>query len=81
MAKMTLTDRVTALEFEVARLKAELENALQKENPWIRDVWGAFAGDLAFLEAMRLGREYRESTRPKQKKRRIPPAARQGKAR
>jgi hypothetical protein len=76
-----LSDRVAALEVEIARLKAKLEDAQQKEDPWIRDVSGAFAGDLAFLEAMRLGREYRESTRPKPRKRRIPPAARQGKAR
>ena len=33
-------------------------------------VWGAFAGDPMFLEAMKLGREYRESLRPKAKPKR-----------
>ena len=81
MANITSAHRVAALEVQVARLKAKLEDAHQKENPWIRDVWGAFAGDPAFLEAMRLGREYRESFRPKPKKRRSPSATHKGKAR
>jgi hypothetical protein len=67
MAALRLKDRVTALEAEVARLKEIVVNSKSKE-PWWREIVGAFRGDPAFLEAMRLGREYRESLRPKAKK-------------
>lgn len=39
-------------------------------------VWGTFAGDPIYLEAMKLGREYRESLRPKAKAKRKAPNAR-----
>jgi hypothetical protein len=70
MAKDNLAERVTALEAEVARLKAKVEGAHEKAEPWWKAIWGTFAGDPAFEEAMRLGREYRESLRPKPRKRR-----------
>jgi hypothetical protein len=61
-----LADRVAALEAEVARLKSKVESHQpEAEVPWWKQIWGAFAGDPAFEEAMRLGREYRESLRPK----------------
>ena len=40
------------------------------ETPLEDVVWGAFAGDPIFLEAMKLGREYRESLRPRAKPKR-----------
>ena len=67
MNTMKLEDRVTALEAEVARLKKKLD---KDSRPWTEKIAGAFANDPAFEEAMRLGREYRESLRPKPKKRR-----------
>jgi hypothetical protein len=67
MKTMTLQDRVAALEAEVARLK-EIIRASKAEIPWWKKIAGAFRGDPAFLEAMRLGREYRESLRPKPRK-------------
>jgi hypothetical protein len=67
MAAVKLKDRVAALEAEVARLKEIVGNSRSKE-PWWKRIAGTFAGDPAFLEAMRLGREYRESLRPKSKK-------------
>jgi hypothetical protein len=70
MTKAKLADRVAALEREVARLAMKLEHADKKDDPWKTDVFGAFAGDPDFLEAMRLGREWRESFRPKPRKRR-----------
>jgi hypothetical protein len=62
MAAPKLETRVAALEQEVARLRERVEGNNQ---PWWKAIWGSFANDPAFLEAMRLGREYRESLRPK----------------
>jgi hypothetical protein len=67
MNTMKLKDRVAALETEVARLKEIVGNSKAKK-PWWKEIVGAFRGDPAFLEAMRLGREYRESLRPKARK-------------
>jgi hypothetical protein len=65
----TLDQRVTALEAEVGRIKQQLRNTPSKKN--IEDVWyGAFANDPIYDEVVRLGREYRESLRPKARKRR-----------
>jgi hypothetical protein len=68
MNTMKLEERVAALEAEVARLKQKLEG---NSKSWTDEIAGIFANDPAFEEAMRLGREYRESLRPKVKKRRI----------
>ena len=62
-----LEERIAALEAEVARLKEIVSNS-KAETPWWKKITGAFRGDPAFLEAMRLGREYRESLRPKSRK-------------
>ena len=70
MAANNLEQRVTALEAELARLKAKVEGTGTGSNDWLDKVWGAFANDPDFLEAMRLGRAYRESLRPKPPKRR-----------
>jgi len=67
MNTMKLKDRVAALEIEVARLKEIVSNSKDK-TPWWKKIAGTFAGDPAFPEAMRLGREYRESLRPKPRK-------------
>ncbi len=69
MARVTLSQRVAALEAQVAELKAMLQ-AKPAADPWMEDVWGAFANDPVFEEAVRLGREYRESLRPKPRRRR-----------
>ncbi len=71
MPALSLKDRVAALEAEVQRLKVIVESAPQADNrPWWDKIAGTFANDPAFEEAMRLGREYRESLRPKPRKRR-----------
>ncbi len=70
MVKAKLADRVTALEAEVARLL-----------PWWKQIAGTFANDPMHAEAMRLGREYRESFPPKPKKRRETSAPGKRKAR
>ena len=75
MSTSTIEERVAALESEVARLHQRLErqnggSAARVDDPWMTDVWGAFAGDPALLEAMELGRKYRDSLRPKPRRRR-----------
>ena len=51
----------------VTKVKAKTKQPLpaEPETPLEDVVWGAFAGDPIFLEAMKLGRKYRESLRPK----------------
>ncbi len=78
---MTLADRVTALEKEVARLKEITFKMGSPAVDWLDLIWASFADDPIYDEAMRLGREYRDSTRPKPRKRRMAPAVRKGKER
>ncbi len=65
MASADLEQKVAALEAEVAKLRAALNTAGGKQYPSWREIAGSFADDPAFEEAMRLGREWRESFRPK----------------
>ena len=76
MTEATLDEQVAALEAELARLRAEnarLKATVEQQGGDTRSGWeqivGSFAGDEAFEEAMRLGREWRESFRPKPRKR------------
>jgi len=70
MPAAKVEDRLAALEAEVARLKAMVEGGRKPAEPWWDRVAGTFANDPAYEEAMRLGREWRESFRPKPRKRR-----------
>ena len=70
MATAELEQRVAALEAEVARLKEKPEGDAKPDQPWWEKIAGTFADDHIYAEAMRLGREWRESTRPKPPKRR-----------
>ncbi len=63
-----LESRITILEAKVTQLQDKLETVAPETKPWWEYVVGAFADDPAFEEAMRLGREYRESLRPKRHK-------------
>jgi hypothetical protein len=65
MATGSLEERVATLELEVARLKRQLtEEHQQNTIPWWEKIYGTFKDDPYYEEAMRLGREYRESLRP-----------------
>jgi uncharacterized protein YhaN len=64
-----LEQRVAELESEVAKLKANQKTNSDPVNAWVDRIFGTFANDPDYEEAMRLGRKYRESTRPKPKKR------------
>jgi hypothetical protein len=59
-----LEERLAYLESEVAKLKAKAESD-SLPVPWWEKIAGTFAENPAYDEAMELGREYRESLRPK----------------
>lgn len=66
MPTRTLQDRVTAVEKELAEMKQRLEkDKSQTAAPRWEKIFGTFANSTGFEEAVRLGREYRESLRPK----------------
>lgn len=56
--------RLTALEQEVARLKAQIAVSPSRGNNWVEKIAGSFANDPVFDDAMRLGRQWRLSQRP-----------------
>jgi hypothetical protein len=57
-----LEERVASLEAEVARLKNKVENSASSK-PWWEQIVGTFSNNAFYDEAMRLGREYRDSLR------------------
>lgn len=69
MSAIPLEQRVAALEAELASLKAKMERK-EESMPWWHQIAGTFANAPLYEEAMRLGRKWRESFRPKPKKRR-----------
>jgi hypothetical protein len=62
MASGSVEDRLTALEAELAQLKSEIQTT---SKPWWKEWAGAFRNDPWFEKAMKHGRRYRESLRPK----------------
>lgn len=65
----TLEQRVAALEQKVfgagkvSTASGVDENGLVDGKPWWKATWGMFKDDPDYVEAMRLGREYREAQR------------------
>lgn len=66
MAVPSLEDRVTERGIEPAEVDHKSETAPQDTRPWWERIRGTFKDDPAYEEAMRLGREYRESLRPRE---------------
>jgi hypothetical protein len=66
-----LEQRVASLEAEVAALKRKLDQ-LDRTIPWWEQIAGTFENDPIYEKAMQLGREYRQSRRPKTAPRREP---------
>lgn len=62
---VALESRVAILEAKVERLQQELKAVVPDGRPWWQQIVGTFADDPIYEEAMRLGREHRESLRPK----------------
>jgi hypothetical protein len=71
MTEARLERRVATLETEVARLKAVFEEKSGPDQLGWRRIVGSFANDPAFDEAMRLGREWRESVDRKRRSRKV----------
>ncbi len=65
MATGHIEERVAALEAEIVRLKKRLERGPITHRPWWKGIAGGFANDPIFVEAMKLGQQYRRSLRPK----------------
>lgn len=63
MEKATLEERVSAVEAEIAELKKSTHGQ-KPDAPWWEKIYGTFADSEEYEEAMRLGRQYRESLRP-----------------
>ncbi len=67
MAGKSLEERVAALETEVARLRDKIIDQGGKKEGW-EAIVGSFLNDPYYEKAMKYGRQYRESLRPKKKK-------------
>jgi hypothetical protein len=63
-SRSELEQRVTDLEAEVSNLKRKLAT-LGTVKPWWEQIIGTFEDDPIYDEAMKRGRQYRESLRPK----------------
>jgi hypothetical protein len=61
MTTAQIEKRLTAVEEELAALKAALMSAPRRPDNWVEDMAGTFAGDPLFEEAVRLGRKWREA--------------------
>lgn len=62
MTNAELEKRIAILEREVALLKEKADEKNDQETPWYKQI-PKFGGNPAYEEAMKLGREYRESQR------------------
>lgn len=63
MSTQTIEERLAAVETELQQLKQEKEQNKQQDKaiPWWAQIRGQFKDDPMYDEAMRLGREWRES--------------------
>jgi hypothetical protein len=69
MAGMNLEARVAALEAEVAMLKDQVLDRGIKKVGW-EAIVGTFLNDPYYEKAMKYGRQYRESLRPRKSRKR-----------
>ncbi len=65
MTTAELAKRLAALEKTVEELKSQVTRFGPLSRRWWAESAGRFAGDAVFDEIVRLGREYRESLRPR----------------
>ena len=64
MPTISLEKRVAALEAEMERLKQQRHTATTSKLPWWEQIRGTFKDDPEYVEAMRLGREWRNAQLP-----------------
>jgi hypothetical protein len=62
---VNLEQRVAALERQIARMQRSQELNAPSGRVWLDDLYGKFTGDPIFQQAMKLGRKYRQSLRPR----------------
>ncbi len=62
---MLLESRIVILEAEVAQLKQQISVTPNNETPWWEQHWGIFNDYPDYEKVVALGRQYRESLRPK----------------
>ncbi|HEX4125295.1 MAG TPA: hypothetical protein VHY37_11255 [Tepidisphaeraceae bacterium] len=60
----SLEKRVSALESRIAELCERQSKGEQSDRAWLDDLYGKFANDPFFDQAMALGKKYRRSLRP-----------------
>ncbi len=65
MAVSKTQARLSNIEAEIENLKAQISSTQSTTIPWWHKISGTFANDPAHADAMKLGRKYRESLRPK----------------
>ena len=63
MTTFEVEQRLTRLEAEVEALKRERMDVAPVQQPWWEQISGVFKDSPEFEEAMRLGREWRQSQR------------------
>jgi hypothetical protein len=63
MSAEPIEQRLIELERKVRQIESTVGSQAEGELPWWRRIAGRFAGNSEFDEAMRLGREYRQSLR------------------
>ena len=63
-ATSQLEQRVATLEEEMIRLKNKIE-AMHTTKPWWEQIAGTFQNDPMYEKAMQLGRQYRQTLRPR----------------
>ena len=68
MTQAEIEERLIVLETEINLLKTQQMSPNKADPKWVLAHAGRFADDPAFDEVIRLGREYRETLRPKPKK-------------
>lgn len=61
MSDTRTEQRLSELEKELATLRKQVES-LTSQAPWWERIAGTFAGDRAYKQAMKLGKQYRDST-------------------
>ena len=63
MSQTEMETRIEVIERQLKTLQSKFEKIEKEKEPWWKQRMGSFADDPIYDEAMRLGREWRESQR------------------